>query len=354
MPSRIPAALSPRNISAAYLLVAVIVAFGILRPDTFLTRTTFTSLLSDQALTALIAVGLVAPLAADLFDLSLGGVMALSSVTSASLAALHGQNTGASIVTALLIGSSIGILTGLLVTRAHISSFIATLGMGSILIAAANAVSNQQDIIGLPPTFVDLGDAQWLGVRVVVWICLAVIMVVWFFLEQTPTGRQMYAVGGNIEAARLNGLAVDFIRIAALTISSSCAALSGVLATAGVTAGSSQTGPAYLLPAFAAAFLGSTQIKPGRVNVWGTVLAVFTLAVGVKGLQLTGAPFWLSDLFNGVALLVSVGLASNNLGQLSRLRRGKPNAAPHGPAEPIGPTNQVDAPPSTGRTTPVM
>jgi len=346
MSSRFPAALAPKNISAAYLLVALVVVFGFLRPDTFLTQTTLTSLLSDQALTALVAVGLVAPLAAELFDLSLGGVMALTSVTSASLAAIHGHSTGTSIATALLIGSSIGVLTGLLVTRAHISSFIATLGMGSILIAAAHAVSNQQDIIGLPPAFIELGVAQWFGVRLVVWICLAVIVVLWFVLEHTATGRQMYAVGGNIDAARLNGLRVDLIRVLALTISSSTAALAGVLATAGVTAGSSQTGPAYLLPAFAAVFLGSTQIRPGRVNVWGTVLAVFTLAVGVKGLQLTGAPFWLSDLFNGVALLVSVGLASNKLDGLPRLRRRK-LVLPAGIA-------QIDAPPSTAKTTPVM
>jgi ribose transport system permease protein len=320
MSNRLRAAMSPKNISAVYILIALIVVFGALRPDTFLTPTTFTSLLSDQAITALVAVGLVAPLATDLFDLSLGGAIALSSVTSASLAAVHGQSTGASITVAIAIGISVGLLTGLLVTRAHISSFIATLGMGSILTAAASAVSHQQDIIGLPHGFVALGDTQWFGIRCVVWICLAIIVVIWYFMEQTPVGRQMYAIGGNIEAARLNGLRIDVNRIAALTISSTMAAIAGVLATAGITAGSSQTGPAYLLPAFAAAFLGSTQIKPGRVNVWGTVLAVFTLAVGVKGLQLVGAPFWLSDLFNGAALLVSVGLASNSLKPLRRFR----------------------------------
>jgi ribose transport system permease protein len=106
-----------------------------------------------------------------------------------------------------------------------------------------------------------------------------------------------------------------------LTACSTIAAVAGVLATAGITAGSSQTGPAYLLPAFAAAFLGSTQIKVGRVNVWGTVLAVYVLAVGVKGLQLMGAPFWLSDLFNGVALIVSVGLANSNFELAARVRR---------------------------------
>ena len=324
MALRLPGAVSPRRISAAYLLLALIALFGYLRPDTFLTQITFTSILSDQALTALVAVGLVTALATEQFDLSLSGGMALASVTSASLAATHGHSTTTAIATTIVIGALVGVTIGILVTRFNISSFIATLGMGSVLVGLANAVSNQQDIIGLPPSFVTLGDAQLLGVRVVVWICLAVVIGLWFFLEQTPWGRQMYAVGGNLEAARLNGLRVDLLRVLALAISSTAAALAGALSTAGVTAGSSQTGPAYLLPAFAAAFLGSTQIKPGRVNVWGTVLAVFTLAVGIKGLQLVGAPFWLSDFFNGAALLVAVGLASN---QLTRRRRRRAAAA---------------------------
>lgn len=315
--------LAPRNISAVYILIGLVVVFGLLRPTTFLTQTTLNSLLSEQALTALVAVGLVVPLAAGMFDLSLGGSMALASVTSATLATKHELGTYSSIMVAVVIGTLVGTLTGLLVSKANISSFIATLGMGSVLLASSNAVSNQLDIIGLPKPFIDLGQDQWLGIRLVVWICLAVVVAMWFFTEQTPTGRQMYAIGGNLDAARLSGIRVDALRIVALAVSAGIAAFAGVLATAGITAGSSQTGPSYLLPAFAAVFLGSTQITPGRVNVWGTVLAVFTLAVGVKGLQLMGAPFWLSDLFNGVALLVAVGLASNNVAWRTRMRKAR-------------------------------
>ena len=318
--SSLARALSPRNISAAYLLVGLIIVFGLLRPETFLARTTFNSLLSEQALTALVAVGLVAPLAAGMFDLSLGGSMALASVTSATLATKHDLSTLNALVIAIAIGTVAGLITSVLVSRVNISSFIATLGVGSVLTAASIAVSNQLDIVGLPQSFIDLGNDQWFGIRIVVWICLAVIITMWFFTEQTPAGRQLYAVGGNLEASRLNGIRVDLLRVLALAISCGIAALAGVLATAGVTAGSSQIGPSYLLPAFAAVFLGSTQIKPGRVNVWGTVLAVFTLAVGVKGLQLLGAPFWLSDFFNGVALLVAVGLASNKVSLRRRPR----------------------------------
>jgi len=328
--------LAPSNISAVYVLVLLVAVFGWLQPDTFLTSTTLASLLSDQAITALVAVGLVIPLAADLFDLSIAGAVALSAVTSASLAARHGQSTSVAITVAIAIGLGVGLFTGLLVTGIGISSFIATLGMGSILAAFANAVSAQQVIIGLPSGFVALGSNQLFGVRWVVWIVLVIAVVVWFFLEHMPAGRHLYAIGDNLEASRLNGLRVDALRVAALAACSTIAAIAGVLATAGVGAGSSQTGPAYLLPAFAAAFLGSTQLKAGRVNVWGTVLAVYVLAVGVKGLELTGAPFWLSDFFNGAALLVSVGLAGSRM-RLFKTYRSRRRQQPAPDAEPAAP-----------------
>ena len=140
--SSLARALSPRNISAAYLLVGLIIVFGLLRPETFLARTTFNSLLSEQALTALVAVGLVAPLAAGMFDLSLGGSMALASVTSATLATKHDLSTLNALVIAIAIGTVAGLITGFLVSRVNISSFIATLGVGSVLTAASIAVSN--------------------------------------------------------------------------------------------------------------------------------------------------------------------------------------------------------------------
>ena len=234
--------------------------------------------------------------------------MALASVISASLAAQHGQNTVTAMAVAILIGAAGGAFVGILVTRININSIISTVAMGSILTALANAISKQQDIIGLPNSFTKVGASQWFGIQTEVWIVFVIVIGLWFVLEHTPMGRQLFAVGGNIEAARLNGLRVDRLRIISLVIGSTCAAGAGVLATSAVTSGSSQIGPAYLLPAYAAAFLGATQIKPGRVNVWGTVLAVITLAVGVTGLQLLGAAEWVSDFFDGAALLGRGGI----------------------------------------------
>ena len=87
------------------------------------------------------------------------------------------------------------------------------------------------------------------------------------------------------------------------------AGLAGVLIAAKIGSVGPDIGPAYLLPAFAACFLGTTQLKPGRFNVWGTVLAIFLLATGVKGLQLVGGQQWITDAFNGVALIAAVSIA---------------------------------------------
>jgi ribose transport system permease protein len=156
-----------------------------------------------------------------------------------------------------------------------------------------------------------------------VYLMLAVGLVVWYVLERTPAGRRVYATGGSIEAARLTGVRTSTVIVLALCTCGLIAALCGVIVASRVGAGEPTTGPGYLLPAFSAAFLGSTQFRGGRFNVWGTIVAVYVLATGVKGLQLAGAPVWIPDLFNGVALLVAVGLAKYQRapGQLGAIRR---------------------------------
>jgi ribose transport system permease protein len=123
-------------------------------------------------------------------------------------------------------------------------------------------------------------------------------------------GRYMRAIGANPDAARLSGVRVDRWSFLSLVMSGGIAALGGVLYTS-LTGPSLSFGATLLLPAFAAAFLGSTQLQPGRFNVWGTLLAIYVLATGVVGMQLISGQQWLSDMFNGIALILAVALAVN-------------------------------------------
>jgi ribose transport system permease protein len=302
-------ALSFRNISALYVFVVIFVVFSLWVPETFPTWDTWKALLDSQAVTALLAVGLVVALAAGAFELAIGAELGFGAILVAWLLAEQGVPIVPAIVLTVLAGAVIGLIIGLLVVRARIDSFIATLGVSSILLAMIAWVSSSQQILGLSPQFQDIGTTEVFGITLPVYIMLAVAFAVWYVLERTAVGRRVYATGGNIEAARLAGVRTGLVIVAALVTCAAIASLAGILVSSRLGTGDPTIGPAYLLPAFSAAFLGSTQFRGGRFNVWGTVVAVYVLAAGVKGLQLAGAPIWIPDLFNGVALLIAVGMA---------------------------------------------
>jgi ribose transport system permease protein len=325
-------ALSFRNVSALYIFVALFVLFSLWVPDTFLNFNTWRSLLDNQALTALVAVALTIPLAAGVFNLAIGTEVGIAGILVAWLLQLKGVPIVPSMILTVLAGACIGLCSGLLIVRAQIDSFIATLGMSSILIALIAWVSSSQQILDLGASFQAIGTNQLLGITYPVWMALAVAVVVWYVLERTPAGRRVYATGGSIDAARLSGVNVGLVIVLALVACGVIASFTGVLASSRLATGDPTVGPAYLLPAFAAAFLGSTQFRGGRYNIAGTVVAVYVLATGVKGLQLAGAPVWIPDLFNGVALLIAVGMAkyqraSRRAGAIRRtLRIGRSNS----------------------------
>jgi ribose transport system permease protein len=302
-------ALAPRNASALYVFVAIFVIFSIWVPDTFLAETTWRTLLDSQSITGLVAVALVVPLAAGAFNLAVGAEVGFGAILVAWLLSSVGLPIVPAIALTLVAGALIGTVSGLLIIRANIDSFIATLGMSSILIAGIAWVSDGEQILGLSSGFQSIATTQIFGITLPVYLMLVVAAIVWYGLERTPAGRRVYATGGNIEAARLAGVRTSAVILVSLAICGVLAAAAGTLITSRIATGDPTVGPALLLPAFSAAFLGSTQFRGGRFNVWGTVVAVYVLATGVKGLQLAGAPVWIPDLFNGAALLIAVGMA---------------------------------------------
>jgi ribose transport system permease protein len=134
------------------------------------------------------------------------------------------------------------------------------------------------------------------------------MVILGLFLEQTQTGRYLYATGFNADAVRLAGLRVSLLKCGAILVGSTLAALAGVVLTARLASATPTIGNSYLLPAFAAVFLGATQFRNLRFNAWGTVVAVFMLGTGQYGILLIGAPSWAGDLFQGLALIAAVGI----------------------------------------------
>ncbi|MGR7025785.1 ABC transporter permease [Geodermatophilus sp. URMC 62] len=302
-------ALSFRNMSAVYIFVLLFLVFALWTPDSFLAAGTWRSLLDAEAITALAGLAALIPLLTGAFNLAVGAEVGLGGILAAVLLSQAGLSVPVTVVVTLLVGAAVGLVSGLIITKVKIDSFIATLGMSSILSAAIAWLSNSQQVLGLGTEFSKLALTQIFGITLPVYLLLIVAIVAWYLTERTPMGRRMYAVGYNPDGARLAGINNARLQIGSLMAGGVLASLAGILLTARINVGDPSLGPSLLLPALTAVFLGSTQFRGGRFNIWGTVVAVYVLAVGIKGLQLVGAPNWINLLFNGLALLIAVGLA---------------------------------------------
>jgi len=303
--------LSPINISAFYLLAVLLIIFTVRIPDLFWSETTFKSLMSEQAIAAMVALALTVPLAAGEYDLSVGPTLGVSGIFVSWLTVNQGLPWAVACAGGLGLGLVVGAVNATMVVVFKIHSFIATLAMTSVL-AGVGAMINQNSDIVVPGTnFVrKLAVGDWLGVPRPFWYMTIIAVVMWYFLAMTPAGRYLFATGMGSAAARLAGVRTGRYVFGAFVTSGLLASFAGIIALGRIGAASASTGPPYVLPAFAAAFVGSTQFKRGQFNVWGTLVAVFVLAIGVKGLLLMQFDSYVQDLFNGVALALAVGLAS--------------------------------------------
>ena len=302
---------SVEKFSGIYAIVALFVVFALWVPSTFLTATTWQALIAEQAVITMLAFAILIPLTAGLFDLSPPSVLGLSQILAAWLQGVHHVNPLLSAFLALGASGLVGIVNAIAVIKFRVGSLIATLAMTTILSGVTLGISSYQETIsGVSTTYQKFGNVDVLGIPIVAFYMLALGVIIWWFTDRTPQGRFMAAVGGNQEAARLAGIPVKRYLAASLIASSLVAGLAGLIYLAQIGAGSQSAGPPFLLPAFAAVFLGATQVKPGRFNVPGTVVAVLLLAIGIEGLELVGAPLWVSSLFDGVVLILAVALAA--------------------------------------------
>jgi ribose transport system permease protein len=140
-------------------------------------------------------------------------------------------------------------------------------------------------------------------------LLLAIAVVMWIVFEFLPIGRYLYVIGANERTAELTGIRVNRAVIATFMVSGLLTAIASLALAARIQVGQSNVGQEFLLPAFVGALLGATTVKPGRVNVWGTLIAVLILAVGISGIEQLGGEFYVEALFNGGALVIAVGMA---------------------------------------------
>lgn len=314
-------ALSPKRASALYVLGLAVLVFSLLSPDRFFSQQTALLILNGYAISGIVAVTLVIPLAAGLFDVSVGYVVALAGTLVAYLVASSGLSPGQAVVVTLIAGVAAGLVNAFVVVGLRVTSLIGTLATGAVFLSVTIAISNQQSITQNVNQITELFSFSVGSISMPVLVLGGLTILIWFVMRYTTVGRYWYAVGYDSETARLAGLPVSLLQTAALVTSGLFAALAGALLTARIGAGSPTTGPDYLLPAFAAAFVGATQFSPGRFNPFGTLVAVYLLATATVGLNILGAPIWAPQLMSGLILIIAVATNSASGGSVGRWRR---------------------------------
>jgi ribose transport system permease protein len=289
------------------LLIAL---FSIVLPDTFPTILNLRSILGDKAIIAMLSLAAMIPMMAGRIDLTVGYGIVLWHVLAIALQTKLGLDWPVACLIVLTLGCLLGVINGFLVELAQIDSFIATLGTGTTLYAIALWYTQGRQVIGvLPKGFTSIYTESLLGIPIAAYYVLALALVLWIVTEFLPIGRYLYAIGANPRAAVLNGIPSRRFVIGAFVASGLLGALAGIVLAARLRIGQASVGLEFLLPALVGAFLGSTTIRPGRVNVWGTIVGVAVLAVGISGIQQLGGEFYVEPLFNGVTLLIAIGLA---------------------------------------------
>jgi ribose transport system permease protein len=262
-----------------------------------------------QTVIALMTFGVMFPLIVGEFDLSVGYMVGFLAVLGAYLSG-HGYGATVVIVAMTVGGAVVGLANGLLVQRAKISSFIATLGVGILLQGFTQGLSGGKVLFsGIPALVTTIGGAYAGPLAISVWIAMALAIALFYILEHTPVGRSWYAVGGSERVAFLAGMRTSRLKIAAFTISGLMVGCAAIFALGQSGSANPGFGPDLMLPAYAAAFLGVTTYRAGFYNVVGSVLGILLLAVGFNGLSLWGVPFWVQPVFNGSVLLLAVMVA---------------------------------------------
>jgi ribose transport system permease protein len=294
------------------LLLVFLAVFGVFSAwvPRFSTTGNLQDILTSQPPGIFVAYAAMLVLVVGEFDLSIGATLGISQYVVLKLVTHYGLSWEVAIVVTLVIGIAIGVANAIAVVGLGINSFIATIGVATILDGLLQWISNGNSPIfgGAPHGFTTLAQTQTGGIVLPVYYALAASVVLWVLLEYTVAGRQMRATGANRLAATLSGIPTGRARVTAFVLAGLLSAIAGILVTARIGAADATSGPGFLLPAYAAAFLGATAIRPGFFNVWGTLIAIFLVAVGITGLQLKGAEAWVTPVFNGSVLLAAVAL----------------------------------------------
>lgn len=291
------------------LLIAFVVAFAFFsaaKPSVFLTWANAQSILDNASIPVILAVGVTVVLVLGEFDLSVGAIVGVAGAASAAVMSYRGWPTSTAILLAVGVGTAIGIANGVFVARIRIPSFVATLAMGSLAGGIELAITQSSIFEGLNQSYLDIALTSFHGVSLNTFIAAGIAVLFLVILRTTVYGRYAAAVGDNPAAARLAGVPVQRVKVIGFMLAGLAAGVASVISVSSAASYYPGIGPGYLLPAYAAAFLGSSLTGGVRFSVIGSVLGVLLLGTVTTGLNILNQPNWAAALVQGGVLLAAV------------------------------------------------
>ncbi|MBE3596427.1 MAG: ABC transporter permease [Hydrogenibacillus sp.] len=295
--------------------ILIVIAFGLLSPESFATWENVINISRQISLLVIIALGATLVTAVGEFDLSVGAMASLGGVIAAQMA-VSGMPIWLCMTAPLLIAFVIGYLNGWIVTRFRVLSFITTMAMGTVLGGLTFWLTGGSTVFEhIPDAFRRLGQSDWLGIPLLSVIMIVLTVLFWFVMSHTPFGRRLYAIGGNETASRMAGVNVSWNKNMAFALCAVLAALTGVLMASRLGSAHPTSGGGLFLPAYAAVFLGMTAFKEGVPNIWGTFVGAAIIGILANGLTILEVPTFAQDIITGCIVVAAV--------ILQRLGRGE-------------------------------
>lgn len=304
----------------AFVALIIIIAFFALSTSVYLDPANLVTMTKHVAINALLALGMLLVILTGGIDLSVGSVVGLSAVTAGQL--IKGVDLGDAtaypqiwvvVLVALVVGTLVGLLNGILITRFEVAPFIATLGTmyvargAAMLITDGETVSilNGQEVFG-NTGFPELFGGRPLGIPAAIWLMVLLAVVIMIVVNRTPFGRWLYAVGGNIRASELSGVPVKRVNTWVYMVSGFCAAVAGLVMAAELNSAPPQLGETYELNAIAAVVIGGAALAGGRGNVRGALIGAFVIGFLSDGLVLINVSAFWQMVIKGAVIVLAV------------------------------------------------
>lgn len=291
--------------SGLMLVLIIMVVVVSIKNQNFIRLDNIIAVLRQMSIYGVMGVGMAIAIITGYFDLSAGAISGMCATIAAMVMRING-NTFFAILAALAVGTAIGMFNGFVVIKTKIPAFVFTLAMTQIVRGTLYLITDGSPISGMTESYAKIGNGNWLGIPIMVYIFFFVLFLGWVLLNHTVTGRSIYAVGGNPLGARYSGIKQDKIILFAFSLCGLTAGLGGVMLSAKLTSAQPTMGTGYEMDAISVAAIGGTSLAGGEGTMGGVLLGAMILGVINNGMIMMGINSYWQMVVKGIVIAAAV------------------------------------------------